>query len=294
MEVPRAATRRAASPACRAARWGTAGEPPRGKWNLQARGRRDRRADRPRADACSAGTRTTALVEFEQYDFGDRRPARACPSVRLKNADGREVRVTTVFDLLMAQYGVARRGLGASTPAATTTPTAPTRPAWQEKYTGIDRKTVLGFAREWANTAETTGGKCMRHHRRRDQPLVPQQPDVPRRHRRADVLRLRGQERRRPRPLRRPGEAGPGGVLVRHRLRPRLGTRRRACRTRPRWHYVHSDQWRYEAEFTEYHTVPAATRRWRKGHTIDMQVKAVRSGWLPFYPQFDRSPASRW
>jgi nitrate reductase alpha subunit len=29
----------------------------------------------------------------------------------------------------------------------------PYTPAWQEKYTGIDRKTVLQFAREWASTA---------------------------------------------------------------------------------------------------------------------------------------------
>src|SRR6185369_6034536 len=26
------------------------------------------------------------------------------------------------------------------------------------------------------------------------------------------------------------------------------------------------------------------------GHTIDQQVRAVRRGWLPFFPQFDRNP----
>jgi nitrate reductase alpha subunit len=34
-------------------------------------------------------------------------------------------------------------------------------PAWQERYTGIDRQTVIQFAREWATTAEKTEGKCM-------------------------------------------------------------------------------------------------------------------------------------
>ncbi len=34
-------------------------------------------------------------------------------------------------------------------------------PAWQEKFTGIDRKTVIKFAREWSVTAEKTEGKCM-------------------------------------------------------------------------------------------------------------------------------------
>ena len=53
----------------------------------------------------------------------------------------------------------------------------------------------------------------------------------------------------------------------------------------PSWHYVHSDQWRYEAEFTEYHPVPPASASARaKGHTVDLQVKAVRSGWLPVLP----------
>ncbi|MCB9830056.1 MAG: molybdopterin-dependent oxidoreductase [Planctomycetes bacterium] len=58
----------------------------------------------------------------------------------------------------------------------------------------------------------------------------------------------------------------------------------------PSWHYVHSDQWRYEREFTDYHTVPAGQPEdsLARGHTMDAQVRAVRNGWLPFYPQFDR------
>ena len=56
----------------------------------------------------------------------------------------------------------------------------------------------------------------------------------------------------------------------------------------PSWHYMHSDQWRYEGEFTEYHTVPGHTKL-AKGHTADMNVRAVKSGWLPFFPQFNES-----
>ena len=60
----------------------------------------------------------------------------------------------------------------------------------------------------------------------------------------------------------------------------------------PSWHYVHSDQWRYEKEFTDYHTVPQHTseKSTARGHSMDMQVRAVRQGWLPFYPQFPESP----
>jgi nitrate reductase alpha subunit len=59
----------------------------------------------------------------------------------------------------------------------------------------------------------------------------------------------------------------------------------------PSWHYVHSDQWRYEKDFTDYHTVPQhAANSSARGHAMDMQVRAVRQGWLPFYPQFPENP----
>ncbi|MCC7129062.1 MAG: nitrate reductase subunit alpha, partial [Anaerolineae bacterium] len=50
---------------------------------------------------------------------------------------------------------------------------------------------------------------------------------------------------------------------------------------------VHSDQWRYERGFAAYDRLPGNGHR---DHTIDHQVRAVRRGWLPFFPQFDRSP----
>lgn len=56
----------------------------------------------------------------------------------------------------------------------------------------------------------------------------------------------------------------------------------------PSFHYVNSDQWRYEREFTEYHPVTPGAKHAR-GHTIDLQAKAVRMGWLPSYPQFNRN-----
>src|SRR3990172_3325043 len=60
----------------------------------------------------------------------------------------------------------------------------------------------------------------------------------------------------------------------------------------PSWHYVHTDQWRYEKSFTDYHTVPRhqAPDSLAQGHTMDVQTRAVRSGWLPFYPQFNQNP----
>lgn len=55
---------------------------------------------------------------------------------------------------------------------------------------------------------------------------------------------------------------------------------------------MHSDQWRYEKSFTDYHTVPQRSKDGplTSGHTMDVQVQAVRNGWLPFYPQFSKNP----
>ena len=57
----------------------------------------------------------------------------------VETADGR-IAVTTVYDLLMAQYGVAR-GLAGDYPEDYDDASAPYTPAWQEKFTGISRNT---------------------------------------------------------------------------------------------------------------------------------------------------------
>ena len=59
----------------------------------------------------------------------------------------------------MAQYGVPR-GLPGEYPADYDDENAPYTPAWQEKYTGMGRDTLIRFAREWGETARLTNGKC--------------------------------------------------------------------------------------------------------------------------------------
>ena len=230
----------------------------------------------------------TPLVEFEQYESGNI-ALRAVPSMKVATADGREVRVTTVFDLLMARYGVGR-GLGGEYPASYDDPDFTYTPAWQEKLTGIDRKTVLSFAREWAKTAKITDGKCCIiigagiNHWYHNNLMY-----------RAGIVALVltgcvgknggglnhyvGQEKLAP--------VAPWSFLAFARdwaSPPRL-------QNAPSWHYIHSDQWRYEADFTEYCPVPPSSdsASLAKGHTADLQVKAVKNGWLPFFPQWNES-----
>src|SRR5690606_9950004 len=59
----------------------------------------------------------------------------------------------------------------------------------------------------------------------------------------------------------------------------------------PSFHYMHSDQWRYDRAFTEICPVTSPDHPMASGHTADKQALAVRSGWLPCFPQFTRKNA---
>ena len=60
---------------------------------------------------------------------------------------------------MIAHFGVDR-GLGGQYPTSYDEADQPYTPAWQEKLTGIGKETVVNFARQFAVTAEKTGGKC--------------------------------------------------------------------------------------------------------------------------------------
>ncbi|MFW6198463.1 MAG: nitrate reductase subunit alpha, partial [Acidobacteriota bacterium] len=262
-------------------RWGSED----GKWNLKLE---DARSGEPIDPVLSLldEHEEEPLVEFEQYE-SDRLMLRGVPARRVTLSDGRQALVTTVFDLLMARYGVDR-GLDGEYPEGYDDEELGYTPAWQEKWTGIDRKTVIGFAREWARTAQDTDGKCSIiigagiNHWYHNNLMY-----------RAGITCLIltgcvgknggglnhyvGQEKLAP--------IAPWGTLAFGKdwgAPPRL-------QNAPSWHYVHSGQWRYEREFTEYHPVPEGDSSLARGHTMDLQVKAVRNGWLPFFPQFNES-----
>ena len=55
----------------------------------------------------------------------------------------------------------------------------------------------------------------------------------------------------------------------------------------PIWHYINSDQWRYDGNQADYNTVPKNDLSGM--HSADMTVKAVRNGWMPFYPQYNKN-----
>jgi len=265
-------------------RWGSED----GKWNLELKDGLDGSEIDPRLTFLDAADRE---VQVLLDDFAEGRTiARGVPAREIETADGATVLVTTVFDLLMAQYGVVR-GLGGDYPTGYDDETVPYTPAWSEKYTGIGRETLIRFAREWGKTAELTRGKCTIiigagiNHWYHGNLMY-----------RAGIHALMlcgcvgvnggglahyvGQEKLAP--------AEPWGAIA--FAKDWFGAAR--LQNAPSWHYVHTDQWRYEKAFTDYHTVPASQPEGAlaHGHTIDLQARAVRSGWLPFYPQFDANP----
>ena len=222
----------------------------------------------------------TAYVKLAEFGLGTE-ALRGVPVVEVETVHGPE-HVTTVYDLIMAQYGVSR-GLPGEYPADYTDKDAAYTPAWQEVFTGVDSKTVLQFAREWARTAIVTEGKCMIiigagiNHWYHGNLIY-----------RAGAMALMLS-----------GCVGKNGGGLNHyvgqeKLAPvdswsaiafaRDHNDTARLQQAPLWHYIETCQYRYDGQFSRYNTVPdnASTRM----HTADSIFKAVRMGWMPFYPQF--------
>ncbi len=218
-------------------------------------------------------------------DFGNSRTYhRGVPVKYVDTADGR-IAVTTVYDLLLAEFGVAR-ALPGEYPPDYNDAESPYTPAWQERFTGIGRNTVIQFAQEFAVTAEKTGGKCtviigsgVNHWYHANL------------HYRASIVALILC-----------GCVGVNGGGLNHytgqeKLVPAASwsslamaldwTAPARLQNGPSFHYVHSDQWRYERGMVESHP---STGPFSKDHTMSAQADAVRMGWLPFYPQFNANP----
>jgi nitrate reductase alpha subunit len=260
-------------------RWGEN----QGKWNLELKDATD---GSPIAPLLSFIDCADEVVQVAIPEFGsDRIFYRGVPAKWIETQQGREL-VTTAYDLMFAQFGVSRN-LPGQYPENYDDSEQSYTPAWQEQWTGVSRETIIKFAREWASTAEKTEGKCAViigagiNHWYHNNLLY-----------RSAITALMLC-----------GCVGKNGGGLNHYVGQEklalMGSWSTIAFARdwvnavrlqnaPSWHYVHSEQWRYEREFTRYHTVPKNGSNLASGHAIDMQARAVRSGWLPFYPQFNK------
>ncbi len=256
----------------------------KGRWNLEMK------------DGLDGGEIDPVLTFLDHHDevlqvsfteFAANQTRRRGVPVRFIETETGRIPVATIYDLLMAQFGVGR-GLAGEYPAAYDDEAAPYTPAWQERFTGIDRGTVIQFAREWASTAEKTEGQCtiligagvnQWYHNN----LIYRAGIV--------GLMLTGCVGR--------NGGGLNHYVGQEKIAPISAWSTLAfaldwagpprLQNAPSFHYVHTDQWRYERNFAAYCAVPE-DQPLAQGHTMDMQARAVRLGWLPFYPQFNRNP----
>lgn len=261
----------------------------KGEWNLELED-----ADgTPIHPQLLFGGRSDEIVRVAFPDFTDggneARAVRAVPAVRVETIDG-PVLVTTGLELLLGTYGVdqghrAADGAGDEFASGYDDEKATYTPAWQERITGVSAKVVIGFARDFASTAEKTEGRCSviigagANHWYHNN-LIYRACIVP--------LVLCGCV----------GKSGGGWnhYVGQEKLAPQASWAPIAFGTdwagpprlqnTPSFHYMHSDQWRYDRPFTEICPTTGNGHRMTVGHTADKQALAVRCGWLPCYPQF--------
>jgi nitrate reductase alpha subunit len=222
---------------------------------------------------------------FYELDTGDIYK-RQVPVKYIESVEGR-IPVTTCFDMQMAQFGVQRPGLKGDYPTSYDDDKG-FSPAWQEKYTGIGRDTVIQVAREWANNAEVTNGRSMiivgasiNHWYHAD--LIYRAFTA--------ALMLCGCIGRN------------GGGMNHYVGQEKLAafdswgavalaldwTRPPRLINAPSYWYIHTQQFKYDGKIADYLVVPDPDRLDYE-HTADFNVRAVRLGHLPWYPQFDKSP----
>src|SRR6185436_6643745 len=128
-------------------RYGEAGA---GRWNL------DLGDIHPVLSAAGDEAVEVVLPRFDSPD-GAAAPMRR--GVPVRRVAGRVV--TTVYDLLLAQYGVGRPGLPGDWPTGYDDTEQPYTPAWQEAITGVPGPTAARIAREFAANAEESRGRSM-------------------------------------------------------------------------------------------------------------------------------------
>jgi nitrate reductase / nitrite oxidoreductase, alpha subunit len=251
-----------------------------GKWNLDL-GDLEPVLTMYAADASDAGV---AEVVLPRFDTPDGRVSFVRRGVPTRRVGGRLV--TTVLDLLLAQYGVARDGLPGEWPADYEDASMPATPAWQEPITGVPAQQVTRLAREWAQNAIDTTGRGMilmgagtNHWFHSDQIY------------RAMLLltTITGCQGR--------NGGGWAHYVGQEKIRPIMGFQHMAFALdwhRPPRHmnqtaywYVNTSQYRYDTFTAD--DLDAGTGVFAGKGVMDLLAQSVRLGWTPSYPTFTRS-----
>ncbi|SET46269.1 nitrate reductase subunit alpha [Nonomuraea wenchangensis] len=259
-------------------RWGEEGE---GRWNLDLAGAT------PALTLLGRAGRAVE-VDLPRFDEG----ATEGGSVMRRGVPATEVGgklVTTVFDLLMAQYGVPRADLPGEWPQGYEDAAQPYTPAWAEEITSVPAATIARIGREFARNAEVTEGRSMiamgagtNHWFHSDQIY------------RAflTLVLLTGCQG--------VNGGGWGHYVGQEKVRPITGFQHLAFAfdwQRPTRHmagtafwYLATDQWRYEQIQADELSSPLGDGLFEGRSFADCNAQAARLGWLPSHPTFNRNP----
>ena len=276
-------------------RWGESDDM-KGRWNLEDKD--GKTGDDVKLQLSLIGSEVTSVAfphfagddSNENWQHCDREMVlpRNVPCRTITLADGKEAKVATVYDLMMANYGLDR-GLGGDNVASSYDDDAPFTPAWQEKITGVSRDKVIRVAREFADTANKTKGKAMiivgaamNHWYHMDmnyRGLI-------------NMLMMCGCV----------GQSGGGWAhyVGQEKLRPQTGwlplafgldwSRPPRQMNSTSFFYNHSSQWRHEKVSIHEVLSPMVDKSQFPEHMLDYNIKAERMGWLPSAPQLNRNP----
>ncbi|GAB3482558.1 nitrate reductase subunit alpha [Nocardiopsis coralliicola] len=258
-------------------RWGEAGA---GKWNLDLGGRM------PQLTFHGPGAQT-AEVALPRFDGDGGTAGVLRRGVPVRRIGGHTV--TTVFDLILAHYGVERPGLPGTWPAGYDDASQPYTPAWQEELTSVPAATAVRLAREFAATARDSGGRAMIilgagtnqwfHGDTMYRAFF-------------TLLLLTGCQ----------GVNGGGWAHYVGQEKCRTNTGWAAFASAMDWSrpprfmagtaywYVHTGQWRFDTYRADALTSPLGPGKVAGRHTADLVADSARMGWMPSYPTFNRNP----
>ncbi|RSO10781.1 nitrate reductase subunit alpha [Streptomyces sp. WAC 06783] len=256
------------------------GESGAGRWNLDL-------GDIDPLLTAAGGGQAPVPVELPRFDASDGKAGRLLRGVPVRQVGGRTV--TTVYDLLLAQYGVAREGLPGRWPTGYEDAAQPYTPAWQEPVTGVAAEKAARIAREFAANAEESGGRSMiimgagTNHWFHSDTIY-----------RAflTLTTLTGCQ----------GVNGGGWAhyVGQEKVRPITGYS--VLATAADWNrparqmiqtaywYLHTDQFRYDPFGADTLTAASAGGTFAGRSTADVIAQSARLGWMPSYPTFDRNP----
>lgn len=266
------------------------GEDGVGKWNL--------RLDDvdPVMSVAETGTTATAEVLFPRFDLpGDDTPEGPVGAgvvhrgVPVRELNGQKV--TTVYDLMLAHYGVNRADLNlpGQWPEDFHDAGVVGTPAWQEELTGVPANAAVRIGREFAQNAIDSQGRSqiimgagVNHYFHADS------------HYRTflALTSMCGTQ----------GVNGGGWAhyVGQEKLRPMNGWSQYAFALdwqRPTrqmittgFYYLLTDQWRYDNTRADRLASPLANRGAAEGKmTSDTLIESMKRGWMPSYPQFSRN-----